>query len=59
MIALLIWLIILGVILYAVETILPIDPGIKLVIRVAVIIVALLYVLQVLTGDIPLPHLRR
>lgn len=59
MITLLIYLIIAGLILWLVETLLPIDPAIKLIIRVCVIIIVLLWLLQMFTGDIALPRFHR
>lgn len=48
--SLIIFLIIVGLILYLIETLLPIDAAIKNVIRVVVIVCLLLYLLQVFLG---------
>jgi hypothetical protein len=46
MIGLIISLVILGVVLWAVETLVPMDPTIKRVIQVLVVVCVLLYVLR-------------
>lgn len=46
MITLLILLIVVGLVLYVVESVLPIDPTIKLIIRAVVVIGVLVYVVQ-------------
>lgn len=51
-------LVVVGVLLYLVETTLPIDPAIKTVIRVVVVLVVILWVIRAFLGDIPLPRLR-
>ena len=51
-------LIVVGVLLYLVEAYLPIDPPIKVVIRVVVLIAVILWLLQIFVGDISLPRLR-
>jgi hypothetical protein len=51
-------LIIVGVLLYLVETQIPMAQPIKVIIRVVVIMVVVLWLLQQFVGDIPLPRLR-
>jgi len=59
MIALILLLVIVGVCLYFLEQ-LPMDPTIKTVIRVVVIICVVLYLLQAFgVMDLPVPKLRR
>lgn len=59
MIQLLIVLIIIGVCLYLIETYIPIDPPIKVVIRVVVVLCLVLWLLNVFgILDIPIPRLR-
>lgn len=58
MLDLLIVLIVVGVVLYLVETVLPIDPKIKLVIRVVVLLLVCIWLLRTFVGDVPLPRLR-
>ncbi len=52
LISLVIYLIVLGAVLYIVS-LLPIDATIKKIINVVVILVVLLYVLQMFVGDLP------
>lgn len=49
---------IVGVILFLVDHILPIDPSIKLIIRVLVVLAVILWLVQVFVGDVTLPRLR-
>lgn len=59
MIELIITLVILGVILYFVETYIPMSPPFKMAIRIIVVIGLLLYLLQVFgIADIPLRRSR-
>lgn len=59
MIGLILTLVIIGVILYLVETYIPMAAPIKLIIRIVVVIIICLYLLQVFgIGDIPLPRTR-
>ena len=59
MIELLIVLVIIGVCLYLVETFIPMDPAIKTVIRVIVVLLLVLYLLRAFgVVDLPLPRLR-
>lgn len=59
MIGLLIVLVIVGVCLYLIDTYVPMDPAIKTVIRVVVVLCLVLYLLQAFRiVDIPLPALR-
>lgn len=57
LIQLVVVLIVIGVLLYVVETLLPIDPNIKLVIRVVVLLAVILWLLSVV-GLIPASPLR-
>src|SRR5262245_33651665 len=52
LIQLIVVLIVIGLILYLVETLLPLDPAIKQVIRVAIVIAVILWLLS-LVGLIP------
>jgi hypothetical protein len=52
LISLILVLIVIGLLLYLVESVLPIDPQIKLVIRVVIIIAVILWLLSLL-GLIP------
>lgn len=54
MISLLITLVIIGVILYLIETYLPIDPPIKVIIRVVVVLFVCIYLLRTF-GIVDLP----
>jgi len=54
---LLVLLIVIGVVLYLVETYLPMSPPIKTLLRVVVILIVILWLVQALVGDIPLPRL--
>lgn len=61
MISIIVTLIIIGLILWLVESVLPIDGWIKQVIRVVVIICVVLYLLNMfglMTNDVPVVHLR-
>jgi O-antigen ligase len=58
LIGLVVVLIIVGVLLYLVETQIPMAPPIKVIIRVVVILVVVLWLLQLFVGDIPLPRMR-
>jgi len=58
LISLIVALIIIGVLLYLVETQLPIAPSIKVIIRAVVILVVVLWLLQAFVGDIRVPRLR-
>jgi hypothetical protein len=51
-------LVIVGVVLYLIETYIPLSPPIKTVLRVVVVVVLCLWLLQLFVGDIPLPRLR-
>jgi hypothetical protein len=52
-------LVIVGVLLWLVETQIPMDAGIKTVIRVVVILVVVLWLLRMFVGDVPLLPIRR
>jgi hypothetical protein len=57
LIGLIIILIVVGAVLYLIEQLLPIDPSIKLIIRVVIIVVLLLWLVRVfLGGSILLPR---
>jgi hypothetical protein len=58
MIGLLLLIVLIGVGLYLVETYVPMAPPLKTILRVAVVLVVLLYLWRVLYGgaDIPLPR---
>lgn len=62
MLSLVIVLIIIGVLLWLVETQIPMDATIKLIIRVVVIVCVVLYILQAFGllpfGDLPVPRVR-
>lgn len=59
MIGLLLVLVILGVCLYLAETYIPMDPVIKTVIRVVVVLFAIVYLLRAFgVADFDLPRLR-
>lgn len=58
LIELLLVLILLGVLLYLVETYLPMSPPIKTIIRVVVVVVIVLWLVRVFIGDVPIPRLR-
>ncbi len=51
-------LIVVGVVLWLVETQLPIDAAVKMIIRVVVIVVVVLWVLRLFIGDVPIPRFR-
>jgi len=58
LISLIVALIIVGLLLYLEETFLPIAQPIKIIIRVIVILVVILWLLQAFIGDIQVPRLR-
>lgn len=47
-----------GVVLWLIETYVPMAAPIKTVIRVVVVVVVVLWLLRLLAGDIPLPTFR-
>ena len=51
-------LVIVGVLLYLIETYLPIAPPIKMVIRVVVLLVIILWLVRVFIGDVPIGRIR-
>jgi hypothetical protein len=59
LIELVVILIVVGVVLYLIETQIPMDAGIKTVIRVVVILVVVLWLLRLFVGDVPLLTIRR
>jgi hypothetical protein len=59
MIEVLVALVIIGVCLYLVEAYVPMDPAIKTVIRVVVVLLVVLYLLRLFgLADLPLPRAR-
>jgi len=58
MISLILGLVVVGIVLYLVETQLPIDPTIKLVIRIVVVICVIYYLIGIF-GLVYLPLPRR
>lgn len=58
LLSLLIVLVVVGVVLYLVETYLPIDPAIKIVIRVVVVLIVLVWLVDVFLGPVTVPRLR-
>jgi hypothetical protein len=58
LIGLVLVLVIVGVVLYLIETYIPLSPPIKTVLRVVVVVVLCLWLLQLFVGDIPLPRVR-
>ncbi len=59
MIGLILVLVIVGVCLYLVETYIPLDPVIRIVIRIVVVVCVVLYLLSAFgVGDVPIPHVR-
>jgi hypothetical protein len=58
LIELIIVLIVVGVLLWLVETQLPIAAPMKIIIRVVVVVVVVLWLLRLFVGDIPIPRLR-
>ena len=59
LITLVITLVIVGVVLYAINTLIPMDPKIKTILNVVVVIVVLLWVLSLFTGYLPNPRIGR
>lgn len=58
LIELVVVLVILGLLLYVVETYVPISPPIKVIIRVVVVLVIVLWLLRLFVGDVAIPRLR-
>jgi hypothetical protein len=58
LISLLIVLIVIGVLLWLVETQIPMAPPIKTIIRVVVVVVVVLWLLRLFVGDVPIPIFR-
>ena len=59
MIALVVLLVVVGLCLYLIETYIPLDPVIKTVIRVVVVLCVVLYLASAFgIVDIPIPRLR-
>jgi hypothetical protein len=60
MIGLIIALALVGLVLYLIETYIPMDPVIKTVIRIVIVVCVILYLIQVFgIADLPLPRLNR
>ena len=59
LIQLVVVLVIIGVILYLIDTEIPMNPTIRKIIRVVVIVVVCLWLLQLFVGDVPIPTFRR
>jgi hypothetical protein len=60
MIALILTLVLLGVILWAVETYIPMAPPIKMLIRVVVVIFVVLWLIRMFgVADMPIPQVPR
>jgi hypothetical protein len=59
LIELIIVLAVVGVILFLIETYIPMAAPIKTIIRVVVVIVVCLWLLQMFVGDIPIPGARQ
>jgi hypothetical protein len=51
-------LVVVGVLLWLVETVIPMDATIKTIIRVVVIVVVVLWLLRLFVGDVQIPRLR-
>lgn len=58
LIELVIVLVVIGVLLWLLETVIPMDATMKMLIRAVVIIVVVLWLLRAFVGDVPLPRLR-
>ena len=59
MIGLILVLVVVGVILYLIESYIPMDPVLKTIIRVVVVICVCLYLLSVFgVVDVPIPRVR-
>jgi low temperature requirement protein LtrA len=57
LITLVVTLVIVGVVLWAINTLIPMDPKIKTILNVVVIIVVLLWLLSLFTGYFPNPRI--
>jgi hypothetical protein len=51
-------LVVIGVVLYLVETYLPIDAALKVIIRTLVILVVIIWLVRLVVGPIQFPTLR-
>jgi len=58
LISLVVVLIIVGVLLYLVETFIPLSPPIRTILRVVVVLALILWLLQIFVGDIQIPRVR-
>lgn len=61
MVALIVTIIVVGVLLWLAETYIPMDPAVKVVLRIVVVVALVLYVLNafgVLPVTLPVPQVR-
>lgn len=59
LISLVLMLALVGLVLYLIETYVPMSPPIKMLIRIVVVVVVILYLIQLFgISDVPLPRLR-
>lgn len=58
LIELVVILAVIGVVLYLIETQLPMDASIKVIIRVVIVVVVILWLLRLFVGDVTIPRLR-
>jgi hypothetical protein len=59
LISLVVVIIVVGVLLWVVNTLIPMEPRVKQILNVVVIIVLVLWLLQLLVGPLPNIHLGR
>lgn len=59
LISLIVTLAIVGMVLYLVESFIPMPSQMRTVIRAVVILVVILWLVQIFIGDVPLPRFRR
>lgn len=60
MIGLVLMLALVGLILYLIETYIPMDGAIKTVIRIVIVVCVIVYLIQLFgIADLPLPRLKR
>lgn len=58
LIELIVLLVIVGLLLYLVETYVPMSPPIRTILRVVVVLVLVLFLLRLFVGDIPIGRIR-
>lgn len=59
MIGLVLGLALVGLVLYLIETYIPMDPAIKTVIRIVIVVCVILYLVRLFgVADLPLPRAR-